>query len=84
MAAKETGPTTGPASKSIGTTPNTQILSPVSISVMAKEWERSAIVYAFTYEGTGGPGGNRNAGENPSALPLAEFAALGIKGLCGV
>ena len=47
----------------------------------AKEWQRAAIVYAFTYEGTGGPSGNRNAGENSSALTVSEFAVLGVKGL---
>lgn len=44
----------------------------------AKQWERAAIVYAFTK--TVGRGGNHGNDEN-SSLTIAGFAALGIAGL---
>jgi hypothetical protein len=40
-------------------------------------WERAAIVYAFTYDGTGGP----NRSKTTTVLTPREFAALGIVGL---
>ena len=43
----------------------------------AKQWERAAIVYAFTEPGTGGP---RTGGNTPQ-LSIREFADLGITGL---
>ena len=48
----------------------------------AKDWERAAIVYAFTYEpGMGMGGQNRNPESRELTCP--EFAKLGIYGLTG-
>lgn len=41
------------------------------------EWERAATVWAFTYEGRGGP----RTGNKTSQLSIREFAELGIQGL---
>jgi hypothetical protein len=45
--------------------------------VTAREWERAAIVWAFTEEGTGGPRTARKVVQ----LSIREFAGLGIAGL---
>lgn len=57
-------------------------LNGVGRLLTAKQWERAAIVYAFTRDGVrgeGGPGRNQN-GEITTLLP-SEFAGLGIIGL---
>lgn len=49
--------------------------------ITAKEWERAAIVYAFTRDGIPGEGGpGRQDGTSTILLP-SEFAALGVAGL---
>ncbi len=45
--------------------------------LMAKEWERAAIVYAFTEPGVGGPRTSREV----VRLGIKQFSELGIKGL---
>lgn len=53
-------------------------LNGVAALLTAKQWERAAIVYAFTTdEINGGPRTGRNSGQ----LSLREFATLGITGL---
>lgn len=44
----------------------------------AKQWERAAIVYAWTEPSKPGP---KTGGKPPRTMGLAEFARLGIKGL---
>jgi hypothetical protein len=50
--------------------------------VSARHWEQAAVVYAFTREGEPGEGGpGRDQPDNSVGLPLAQFAALGIRGM---
>lgn len=46
--------------------------------LQAKEWQRAAIVYAFTERGAPGPKGDR---PDTGAISIREFARLGIVGL---
>jgi DNA N-6-adenine-methyltransferase (Dam) len=57
-------------------------LNGVARLVLAKDWERAAIVYAFTRRGEPGEGGpGREQPDNSVTLPISAFAALGIAGL---
>lgn len=56
----------------------TAALNGVGQLLTAKEWERAAIVYAFT---TVQQGSNQHRRKSDDALGIAEFAALGITGL---
>jgi hypothetical protein len=58
----------------------TAALEGIGQLITAKDWERSALVYAVTEPGTAGrPTGNRS--ESNDYLSLREFADLGINGL---
>lgn len=52
-------------------------LNGLAALLTAKQWERAAIVYAFTEPGNGGP----RTGLDQGQLSLREFAELGISGL---
>lgn len=58
----------------------TKALKGVGALLTAKEWERAAIVYAFTEPTDGGRPKAAKSGEK-SPLTIAAFAALGITGL---
>ncbi|MFE2997984.1 hypothetical protein ACFXG4_23560 [Nocardia sp. NPDC059246] len=47
--------------------------------ITAAEWQRAALVFAFTYEGR--PGGRSTGQESPVALSIDEFSKLGLAGL---
>ncbi|QIS16475.1 hypothetical protein [Nocardia arthritidis] len=47
--------------------------------VTATEWQRAALVFAFTYEGR--PGGRSTGQESPVAKSIDEFAKLALAGL---
>lgn len=55
-------------------------LNGIGALLTAKEWERAAIVYAFTRDGTDSDKNPRRSRSTTSLLPR-EFAALGIMGL---
>lgn len=54
-----------------------QVLAGLDGLVTAKEWERAAIVWAFTEKGRPGPGDRAGTG----AISIREFSRLGVAGL---
>ena len=58
----------------------TEALDGVDALLTAKEWERAAIVYAFTYESKGGRGTGGNLTET-GQVSITDFAKRKIKGL---